>query len=143
MKSSRSEKQKGKIEKIKKERIRLKIKKRGIEDLPRNKLLELVKSVTDDRVTYNRVRKIKEKADLSDAVKYVIIDSLNKEYEKLKDKISELRKSNEDTFVIDMRILMIPQKIKLVKATYDEQDIEKVKEIFRTIKKEIEEIEKA
>lgn len=77
----------------------------------------------------NNSKELKEKIVLS------LSEELEREYEELKDLISEKRKKGFDSFIVDLKISPVPLKIKLFKSTKDKRDYLNVKKILIEVKK--------
>ena len=67
------------------------------------------------------------------------LESIKAQVDNLKKSISSLRKSGKDVEIVSLKMLDVPYKIKVVEATKDPKDLNKLKDMILDIEKEIEE----
>ena len=68
-----------------------------------------------------------------------LLDSLAEHLAELKEEASGIRKQGVDTTMADLRIIDALPKIKLARATYEQKDIDAIKNVLAQIKHEIDE----
>jgi len=79
-----------------------------------------------------------EKTDKNDPM-HASLESIKAQVDNLKKSISSLRKSGKDVEIVSLKMLDVPYKIKVVEATKDPKDLNKLKDMILDIEKEIEE----
>lgn len=67
------------------------------------------------------------------------LSNLNDQFMELKAETSEIRKKGAPTEIVELMLIDFPPKVKMAKATYEEEDIAKLKLMIEDIKKEIKE----
>lgn len=87
------------------------------------------------------IKSSKNKIELVNEIKKELVESLKDSRDKIRQKISELRKKGADVFVEDMKSLNIPQKIKLFAATSKKEDFYKIKKTIEEVSIELSRIE--
>jgi hypothetical protein len=65
------------------------------------------------------------------------LQALDDEFQELKAKISELRKKGKDTTIPELMILDFMPKLKMARATYDREDLAKLRIFIGNLKDEI------
>ena len=65
------------------------------------------------------------------------IDFLRRYFEELQKKVSEARKKGKDTFMADLRMMCIPEKIRYAEISGDKKDIDRVKKMLVKLQNEI------
>lgn len=66
-----------------------------------------------------------------------MLDSFAEHLKELKDEASEIRKMGLDTTMVDLTMLDIPSRITLARKTYDQSDIDRVKNLLGRVRHEI------
>ena len=83
------------------------------------------------------LRKISDKEEKLNAIRYAIRSELEKEYHYLEKEVKNLKERGKDVFHIEMKLLLLKSKIKLLIATYHKKDFDKIKELKKEILKEM------
>ena len=78
---------------------------------------------------------------MAEGIDYTI-ESLKQELSELKQHISQCRKKGVDGSIADLRIASIPSKIKMLEATRDIRDVQRINALINQAKAEVEEMEK-
>jgi len=66
-----------------------------------------------------------------------LLDSLSEHLVELKEEASEIRKQGTDTTMLDLLLIDVPSKIKFARATYEQKDIDSIKNSLAKIRHEI------
>jgi hypothetical protein len=104
-------------------------------DFNREVLLNYLKEW--NKQTYNKIKTIKDKKEQEEALKYSIISYLERVYNHLEKKEKEMEQKKQDVFFVKNKLLLLPSKIKFVKASYHKEEIDKVINLINDIKKEM------
>lgn len=75
----------------------------------------------------------KNMKELMESTREALAKSLEMEYENIKMKISGLRKKGVEMNIEGLKIMNIPQKIKMFEATFEKKDYYKVKQIMHEV----------
>lgn len=95
------------------------------------------KSSSSNKAISRIISEAKDKEDLVNKVKEELVLALKKEYDELYQKISSMRKRGIDLLVEELRLMTIPNKIRLFKATNEKKDYFTIKKIFEQIEKDL------
>ncbi len=87
------------------------------------------------------VKNSKNKLELVNSIKSELLESLKDSQDKIRQKVSELRKKGADVFIEDLKSLNIAQKIKLFNATAKKEDFYKIKKVHEEVSAELKSIE--
>lgn len=68
------------------------------------------------------------------------LDKLKEELNNVKFKLSELRRTGNDTKIAELKLMNIPAKIMVAEATRDMKDVTRVNEYFEEVNEELSEI---
>ena len=69
------------------------------------------------------------------------IEEYQDEFKEVLEHISELRKSCKDTKIAEVMVLAIPPKFKMIKATWDSDDLLKLRKDLKDLKREVKSVE--
>ena len=86
-------------------------------------------------------RRFKSRKEIINFLKEEIINFLGSSHGELKDRISGLRKKGEDVTDLELRLMVIPLKINVFKASFYRKDFDKVVKLLDKIEKETKEYE--
>ena len=70
------------------------------------------------------------------------IEDLKAQLNEIKQRISQFRKKGLDTKIVQLKIMSIPSKIKMVEATKDYKDVKKITNMINDAKAEVRSLEK-
>jgi hypothetical protein len=104
-------------------------------DINNKVMLEYMKSF--NKPAYDKLIKIKDKSEQEEALKYSLVSYLEKEYHHLEKRVNEMEQKEKDVFFAKAKLLLVPSKIKFVKAGYYKSEIDKVINLLNNIKEEI------
>ncbi len=96
---------------------------------------------SEDRKIDGIIRKSNDLKELLNYLNEELVNSLKDEHEKIKEKMHFLRKKGFDVYIEDIRLMAIPLKIDLFKATMNKDDFYKIKKSLSDIKEELSKIE--
>lgn len=69
------------------------------------------------------------------------LESLDEKFQELKAKLSYLRKKGKDTTMVELLIPDFAPKLRMARATYEKEDVQKLKELIQDLKDELKEAE--
>ena len=93
-----------------------------------------------DRKRYNAIKKLKDEEEMIQALQYVIAGKLEREMQTLEKQVKNKEKLMKDVFVAKTKLIMLQSKLKNFKASFSDEDYNKVKNLFSDIKKEIQNV---
>jgi hypothetical protein len=111
-----------------------------IENIKDNKLKEILIFLSLKKVI--NTNNINWNGDIEANIKQEIEESIKEKYQNINEKFSEIRKSGKDLGVLNLKLMIIPLKIRVFLSTYDKKDAENVIDRIEEIEKEINSIKK-
>jgi hypothetical protein len=75
--------------------------------------------------------------DFESNLKQEIAESFHEKYKDMNEIFSEIRKSGKELGVLNLKLMMIPLKIKIFLSTYEKKDAENIIKRIQEIEKEI------
>jgi hypothetical protein len=106
------------------------------------KLMKLAKKIVGGE-TYKKLFSIKKESELEPAVKYILVETLEKDAHNLGKKIRYMKQYGKDVFFAENKYLLLDSKIKHFEASFDEKDYFKIEKIVNDIKKEVANVKSA
>ena len=106
----------------------------------KDKELKLILRIARKRLKRKDYKKIKQLEDISEVkhlMKYAVISSFEKEYYNLEKIIDDMEKKSKDVFFAKNLVMILPSKIKFLKAHFIKEEFNKVISLIKAIKKEL------
>jgi len=100
------------------------------------KSLELIAKKLVDKKTWKKIKKVKEKEEKLQVLKYSIGFNLEIKLDEIEQKIKKLEKER-DMFIPKTKLSLLKSKIKLFEATFHKKDFNTIELLLNEIKKEI------
>ncbi len=108
-----------------------------LKGVPKN-LREIFLVLASEKII--KIERVVFRGDLEENVKHIIEDSFKSKYHELNERFSELRKAGIDLGVLNLKLMMIPLKLKVFLATYEKKDAENLLNRIKELEKEINKI---
>jgi hypothetical protein len=108
-----------------------------IKDIPlRESLIFLIskKIINTNKINWN--------GDFEENIKQQIGESIRDKYKDINEIFSELRRSGKDLGVLNLKLMIVPLKIKIFLSTYEKKDAENLIKRMEEIENEINSIKK-
>ena len=84
---------------------------------------------------YKKIKKLKSYEDKTESLKYITASKLELRFLELESKIKEI--DNKKTRLIELKLILLPLKIKIFKSTFTERDYNVVQRLIEEIEGEL------
>ena len=101
------------------------------------KILRSIARKIVKKTSLKKLSKVRDKKDKIESIKYLIKSSIDMKYYDLCKELKETKDKKKDVFIAATKINLLSSKIKLFNATFEKEDLDKILELFKNIKKEL------